>query len=622
MEYYSKCNVCGKITCYTDNDLKNNKDHAFITTLASISTIANAVAGTKYDMYESNKLADRESSKIVDYSKCPNCGSKDTVLVTKKFAIYSNKVNHAYSIDDLLKEAKIYLEKQDYENAFCFATMVLNEDDRNYQSYLIRLLASYEVTKLSDLNNINVDYSENQHFINLLEISDEKQKNSLLEKCLENKKAVIKNDIEQFLAGFSDDNFIEQVDDRNYVLEKIDNYVNTLEENNLTEYGFFDRLNEKRKILLYSKACDYFILNHKDYVTTAKEIFEELDDYKDAKEKVEECNAKLNKLVASSKKWVIGTISTLVIIVVCIILYAVLSTPIKLSKVEKYIEQKDYKNAYDILINTPESNKKDKYLSEILKHGRYVIKKVNGIHEDRVINYEYDEKGKPKKIVEEYLYDYETKFKYEYLFEYNYKQNDILSLTVVKNDYISDMDKIWRTWIDEYTFYNDEFSYNFTFNTSYDDKKYEEHAPINYLYINNVKKIKHTFAAGNSETIELNKDGYLKELNVNKKSNSIEIKGYDDYDKEEYTIILTTDKYGLITEYNYNNDEDYKYTIERKYKNGLLISKCKEEDYDEETHRYEYDQHNNFIRIEIEDTSTLKGAADDIITLKWEWINY
>lgn len=127
MEYYSKCNVCGKIICYTDKDLKDNAKNSLIAGLAAMSSIGNAVAGTRYDMYESGKLSSRASDKVVDYSKCSNCGSKDVTLVTKKFAIFSNRNNGNYSVKDLLSEAKKYLEKKDYEDAFCFATMILND---------------------------------------------------------------------------------------------------------------------------------------------------------------------------------------------------------------------------------------------------------------------------------------------------------------------------------------------------------------------------------------------------------------------------------------------------------------------------------------------------------------
>ena len=36
MEYYSKCNVCGNIYCYTDADISENKRQAFISGMSAI----------------------------------------------------------------------------------------------------------------------------------------------------------------------------------------------------------------------------------------------------------------------------------------------------------------------------------------------------------------------------------------------------------------------------------------------------------------------------------------------------------------------------------------------------------------------------------------------------------
>ena len=61
------------------------------------------------------------------------------------------------------------------------------------------------------------------------------------------------------------------------------------------------------------------------------------------------------------------------------------------------------------------------------------------------------------------------------------------------------------------------------------------------------------------------------------------------------------------------------YTITRKYKNGLLVNKVINDD--ESIYDYEYDSHNNFIRIRKEDNSSLI-APNDVRDFEWEWINY
>ena len=75
MEYRKICNVCHNIWCYTDNDVKENARNATVGALASIGSIASAIGGTRYDMYEMNKVSNNATNKIKDFNKCPYCNS-------------------------------------------------------------------------------------------------------------------------------------------------------------------------------------------------------------------------------------------------------------------------------------------------------------------------------------------------------------------------------------------------------------------------------------------------------------------------------------------------------------------------------------------------------------------
>ena len=73
MEYIKRCKICGKIWCYTDEDVKNNARNALAGSLSAIGSVANSIGGTRYDAYEQNKMANMALNRIVEYNKCPYC---------------------------------------------------------------------------------------------------------------------------------------------------------------------------------------------------------------------------------------------------------------------------------------------------------------------------------------------------------------------------------------------------------------------------------------------------------------------------------------------------------------------------------------------------------------------
>ena len=76
-EYRKKCNVCGAIFCYTVSDIERNNKLLSNAQTNNLMSVANAIGGSAYHMYEQNKQAERALDKIIDYTKCQKCGSSD-----------------------------------------------------------------------------------------------------------------------------------------------------------------------------------------------------------------------------------------------------------------------------------------------------------------------------------------------------------------------------------------------------------------------------------------------------------------------------------------------------------------------------------------------------------------
>lgn len=83
-EIRKRCNVCGKIFCFTADDYANSLNHLTNAAFSSIGAIANAAAGSAWASNELNKSADRQMNRFVDYNRCPACNSTDLTLLSEE----------------------------------------------------------------------------------------------------------------------------------------------------------------------------------------------------------------------------------------------------------------------------------------------------------------------------------------------------------------------------------------------------------------------------------------------------------------------------------------------------------------------------------------------------------
>ena len=77
-EHRMRCNVCGHIFCYTDEDVKKNAGNAGMSALTAIGGLASALGGGSiFHTHHLQGQADRYADKLVDYTRCPSCNSNN-----------------------------------------------------------------------------------------------------------------------------------------------------------------------------------------------------------------------------------------------------------------------------------------------------------------------------------------------------------------------------------------------------------------------------------------------------------------------------------------------------------------------------------------------------------------
>ena len=111
--FRKRCTVCGKIFCYTFEDLEKNRELAKRAALSSVGGIAGGLSGNYAAGAVSNQSASDDLSRIVDYTKCPNCGSKNLVDATDEDIARMNTQQNGQSAISSADELKKFKELLD-----------------------------------------------------------------------------------------------------------------------------------------------------------------------------------------------------------------------------------------------------------------------------------------------------------------------------------------------------------------------------------------------------------------------------------------------------------------------------------------------------------------------------
>ena len=81
-EFRMRCRVCGKVTCFTMEDLRNNQKLLRKAASAYGLSAFSFLFSTELSGHENAKRAERLEGQVVNYTKCPHCNSADVELLT------------------------------------------------------------------------------------------------------------------------------------------------------------------------------------------------------------------------------------------------------------------------------------------------------------------------------------------------------------------------------------------------------------------------------------------------------------------------------------------------------------------------------------------------------------
>lgn len=299
MEFTRRCSVCGKIYCYTDQDLKDSKTNAVAGAIGAIGTIASVFGGTPYQTFELDKMSDRAMNKMIDYEKCPNCGSSRTVLLTAdELAKYKSSdhttpvanpqmpqmvpINTNASTESLVERGMLFLEDQEWDKANAYFENVLDADPKNVQAYIGKLLVDFRISRVELLDSCEKDFTDNPNYKKALRFSTEKEKEQLdsinKERIYKKAKTVSRTDYKKAI------DLLATIKDYKDASQLIDSYSEII------------------NINIYEKALSEKESESISKLTEAAGLLDGLGDYKEAKKIAAEYRSRIEGLRAEEEK--------------------------------------------------------------------------------------------------------------------------------------------------------------------------------------------------------------------------------------------------------------------------------------------------------------------------------
>ena len=406
MEYRKRCQVCGKIFCYTDKDINNNAGNAALSALSALGGLASIFGGgTIFHTAYGNRNSQYYGDKVVDYSKCPYCGSRSIVNVSDEEwskaqeqlnAEMGNvrrvEINSNATPEMLLKRAALFLEDEEWSNADAYAEAALDVEPENTNAYVVKLMAELKVKELPGLTDCKEPFDNNNNFKKAMRFGDDETK-AFLTGCISqikerNKTQLLEQKYSEAVSMMKQAKTEQQY---KQAAERFGEITSYKDASSLVE-ECSQNAETARKEDIYNSALKNMNEDNSDTCQKALELFNTIRGWKDTDELVIICQKKIDELKRQEqlKAKKVKRIVTIAVPIVCaaIVFAIVLNTVIipngKYKDAVALMDEGKVVEAYEAFIalgDYKDSNEKaasiyDQYKIEMIKQakvGDYVV---------------------------------------------------------------------------------------------------------------------------------------------------------------------------------------------------------------------------------------------------------
>lgn len=240
-----------------------------------------------------NNIAADESG----YAVCDKCGVKQLVEKQKLAPLVADKKSESTKAktpdNPLLLRAFMFLEDGDFTRANQYFDRVLAGQPENAEAYIGKLMYGFRLRSKDEIKNLSKSLDDNMFFERALMYGDEALRNEL----------VVYN---EFIKSKNVGNSIEVSSDTKY--RKV---ISDLSD---------DEITDKRNESIYTTAAAMCQSNDIEKIEEAKKKYIFLGDYKDSRNRVQECENKIRKMNKQKKAKKIA-VDVFVSIVVLVAVY-------------------------------------------------------------------------------------------------------------------------------------------------------------------------------------------------------------------------------------------------------------------------------------------------------------
>ncbi|MDY5817775.1 MAG: DUF6273 domain-containing protein [Treponema sp.] len=310
MEYRKRCQVCGKIFCYTDKDLKDNVGNAALSALSALGGLASIFGGgTIFHTAYGNRNSQYYGDKVVDYDKCPYCGSKSIAdvsdeewskeqkqLTSEMGNVRRVEINSNATPEMLLKRAALFLEDEEWSNADAYAEAALDVEPENTNAYVVKLMAELKVKELPGLTDCKEPFDDNNNFKKAMRFGDDETK-AFLTGCISQINERNKTQLSEQKYSEAVSLMKEAKTEQQYkqAAERFGTIASYKDAGNLVE-ECNQNAETARKDDIYNSALKIMNGGTPDVCQKALELFNTIRGWKDTDEQVIICQKKIEEL--------------------------------------------------------------------------------------------------------------------------------------------------------------------------------------------------------------------------------------------------------------------------------------------------------------------------------------